>query len=49
MFRSDDAYIATITFRMYKGVLVGQLTEKAAGRDIRPFDKIMFKMESTQK
>ena len=49
VFRSDDDYIATITFRMYKGVLVGQLTEKAAGRDIRPFDKIMFKMESTQK
>jgi hypothetical protein len=49
VFRSDDDYIATITFRMYKGVLVGSVTEIAKGRDIRPFDKIMFKMESGQK
>ncbi len=49
VFRSDDDYIATITFRMYKGVLVGSVTEIAKGRDIRPFDKIMFKMESGKK
>ena len=49
VFRSDDDYIATITFKIHKGVLVGQLVEKATSRDIRPFDKIMFKRESAQK
>lgn len=45
VFRSDDDYIATIKFKQFKGIIVGELVEKASGRDIRPFDKIMFKME----
>ncbi|MGL4370810.1 MAG: hypothetical protein ACRCUT_14225 [Spirochaetota bacterium] len=49
VFRSDDDYIATIRFISYNGIIVGELVEKAPGRDIRPFDKIMFKMEREQK
>jgi len=49
VFRSDDDYIATVRFKSYKGLLVGEIVDKAPGRDLRPFDKIMFKRESEQK
>jgi hypothetical protein len=49
VFRSDDDYIGTIKFKQYKGILVAELVDKASGRDMRPFDKIMFKMERDQK
>jgi len=49
VFRSDDEYIAKIKFRKYRGLTVGELVESVEGREIRPFDKLMFKMESEQK
>ncbi len=49
VFRSDDEYIATIKFRTSHGLIIGELVESVKGRDIRPFDKLMFKMESDQK
>ena len=49
VFRSDDDYIATIKFKQYKGILVAEIVDKAQGREMRPFDKIMFKMERDQK
>jgi hypothetical protein len=48
VFRSDDEFIATIRFKNYQGLVVGEVVEVVPGRDIRPFDKLMFKMGSEQ-
>jgi hypothetical protein len=48
VFRSDDEFIATIRFKAYQGLVVGEVVDLVPGREIRPFDKLMFKMGSEQ-
>jgi G3E family GTPase len=49
IFRTDDEYIATIKLKQYQGVLVGEVVDLAPRKEIRPFDKLMLKMESEKK
>jgi hypothetical protein len=49
VFRTDDEYIATLKIRTVQGVFVGEVVETAPRRDIRPFDKLMLKMEREKK
>jgi hypothetical protein len=49
IFRTDDEYIATIKLKLYQGVLVGEVVDLSPRKEIRPFDKLMLKMEREKK
>jgi hypothetical protein len=49
VFRTDDEYIATLKIKTLQGILVGEVIDNAAKKQIRPFDKLMLKMEREKK
>lgn len=49
VFRTDDEYIATLKIQTVQGIFVGEVIDSAAKKEIRPFDKLMLKMEREKK